>query len=232
MKRLPAALIALALTGLAYGGVVYLIGDGLFRNTRVPPDRERRAALAIRDHVTPFQQWGSEVFTRRYLSRYYDASWYFTQACKGDLKEEFIACLNNALERYPQVDLFLLAHKNSYVEWVAQLTPERRQRLRLVYNTGCHNQEQGPQWLELGAKAYVGHRGTTWSPFFYFFFLRRWILGSNVDCAVDESSRLMETRLKEWELISLGHWNAASLIYESSASYFGDGQLRVGECRE
>ena len=233
MRKLHAALIALALTGWAYIAAVWVVGDAAFRSTAaVPPGRELRAAVAIRDDVTPFQKWGSEMFTRRYLSRYYDAAWYFTQAHKGDLREEFVSCLNNALERYPHVDLFLLAHKNEYIKWVEQLPAERRQRLRFVYNTGCHNQPQGPRWLELGARAYVGHPGTTWSPIFYFFFLRRWTRGSTVQQATDASNVLMERTLKQWERVSLGHWNAASLMCESAASCYGHPQLRLEDVRE
>jgi len=227
MKRLPAALIAIALIGLAYALVVWLLGDAAFWSTAVPPGKELRAALAIRDRVPPFQQWGSEMFTRRYLSRYYAESWYFTQPRKGALKRQFTACLNCALERYPNVDLFLLAHTNEYVDWVAQIPAERRQRLRLVYNTGCHNQPQGPKWLDLGAKTYIGHPGTTWSPFFYFFFLRRWTRGSDIEQATVASNALMERKLKIWERVTLGHWNAAALMYESKASSFGRNNLRI-----
>jgi hypothetical protein len=232
MRRPHAILITLALAVLAYAAVVWLVGDAAFWSTAVPPGRELRAAVAIRDNVTPFQKWGSEVFTRRYLSRYYGAAWYFTQARKGDLKEEFTSCLNIALKLYPHVDLFLLAHTNEYVDWVAQLPAERRQRLRFVYNTGCHNQPQGPQWLDLGAKAYVGHPGTTWSPIFYFFFLRRWTRGTSIEDATDASNALMERTLNLWERVSLGHWNAAELMRESTASYFGRQGLRLEDVRE
>ena len=120
------------------------VGDGIYWHTAVPPGKEFRAALAIRDNVTPFQKWGSEVFTLRYLKRYYGGAWYFTQSKKGDLEKEITSCLDNALEHYSHVDLYLLAHTNEYIQWVARLPEERRQRLRLVYNTGCYNQSQGP----------------------------------------------------------------------------------------
>ena len=161
------------------------------------------------------------------MSRYYAESWYFTQPHKGALKKQFTACLNRALERYPSVDLFLLAHTNEYVDWVAQIPAERRARLRLVYNTGCHNQPQGSQWLDLGAKTYVGHPGTTWSPFFYFFFLRRWARGWDIENATTVSNTLMESKLKIWERMTFGHWSAAALMYESKASGFGRGDLRI-----
>ena len=42
------------------------------------------------------------------------------------------------------VDLFLLAHSNKFIVWVAELPPARRAHLRLVYNTGCGDLPQGP----------------------------------------------------------------------------------------
>jgi hypothetical protein len=217
---------------LAYVAVVSVVGEGIFWSTGVPPGKELRAALAIRDDVTPFQKWGSEVFTWRYLSRYYDAAWYFTQSKKGDLETEFVSCLDNALQRYPHVDLFLLAHTNEYINWVAQLPAERRRRLRLIYNTGCHNLPQSPKWLELGAKTYVGHPGISASSVFYYFFLRRWTRGGTVQEAMDASNRLMERTFKQSELISFGRWNAAGLMNESTASCFGDTRLRLEDCQK
>ena len=219
--------MALALACLAGVFVLSVLGDGIYWNTAVPPGRELRAAVAIRDNVSPFQKWGSEVFTLRYLERYYGGSWYFTQSKKGDLEAEITSCLEDALEHYRYVDLYLLAHSNEYVEWVARLPAQRRQRLRLVYNTGCHNKSQGPQWLELGAKAYVGHPGESWSSVFYYFFLRHWTRQGTIQEAVDRSNHLMDTTLREWEAITLGHWAAAPLMENSVASRYGDGQLRL-----
>jgi hypothetical protein len=227
MKKRQAILIALALACLACIFVLSIVGDGIYWNTAVPPGKELRAALAIRDNVTPFQKWGSEVFTLRYLKRYYGGAWYFTQSKKGDLETEITSCLDNALEHYPHVDLFLLAHTNEYIKWVARLPEERRQRLRLVYNTGCYNQSQGLTWLELGAKAYVGHPGESWSSVFYYFFLRHWTRGGTIQAAMDASNHLTETTLKEWEAITFGHWTAASLMENSVASCYGDAQLRL-----
>jgi hypothetical protein len=227
MKKRPAILIALALAGLVCVFVLSAVGDGIYWNTAVPPGRELRAALAIRDNVTPFQKWGSAVFTRRYLTRYYGGSWYFTQSRKDDLEQEITSCLDHALEHYPSVDLYLLAHKNNFVQWVTKLPAERRQRLRLVYNTGCYNQSQGPQWLALGAKVYVGHPGESWSSVFYYYFLRHWTRGGTVQQAMDASNHLMEKTLREWEMITFGYWHAASLMEDSVASCYGDAQLRL-----
>jgi hypothetical protein len=227
MKRRQAIWITLALAGLAGLFVLSAIGDGIYWDTAVPAGKGLRAALAIRDNVTPFQKWGSEVFTLRYLKRYYGGAWYFTQSKKGDLEQEITSCLDDALEHYLYVDLYLLAHANEYIQWVARLPEERRRRLRLVYNTGCHNQTQGPKWLELGAKAYVGHPGESWSSVFYYFFLRHWTRRGTVQEAMDASNRRTETTLKEWEVVTFGHWQAASLMKGSLASCYGDAQLRL-----
>ncbi|HPO14866.1 MAG TPA: hypothetical protein PLI09_15600 [Candidatus Hydrogenedentes bacterium] len=227
MKRRYAAIITAALPCLAFLAVLCTIGDGIFANTRVPAGKELRAALAIRDNVTPFQKWGTEVFTKRYLTRYYAGAWYFTQSKKGDLEKEFVSCLDSALRHYAQVDLFLLAHTNSYIKWVEQIPEERRQRLRLVYNTGCHNLPQGEAWLKLGAKTYIGHPGVSSSSVFYYFFLRTWTRGHDAQHATDSSNRYMEKafRLSEKFLPKFGA--AETLMKESTASITGDTALRL-----
>lgn len=90
---------------------------------------ERRAALAIRDNVTPFQKWGSRQFTWSCLNAGYDAVWYFTQTAADSSREAFLAQLEQALECYPAVDLYLLAHHNNYADWVAQVPAGARSHL-------------------------------------------------------------------------------------------------------
>ncbi len=227
MQKRYAAIITLALPCLAFIAVISVVGDGIFLNTCVPPGKEFRAALAIRDNVTPFQKWGTAVFTWRYLCRYYGGAWYFTQSKKGDLEQEFIACLDNALQKYPQVDLFLLAHTNEYVKWAEQLPEDRRRHLRFVYNTGCHNLPQGDEWLKLGAKAYIGHPGNSSSSVFYYFFLRLWTRGEDLRHALDASNRLMEKSFRLFERFDK-HWGDASeLMKESTASSVGDAAIRL-----
>ncbi len=227
MKKLHALVIALALPCLAFIAVISTVGDGIFLKTGVPPGKEFRAALAIRDNVTPFQKWGTEVFTRRYLTRYYGGAWYFTQSKKGDLEKEFMACLDTALQKYPQVDLLLLAHTNEYIKWAEQIPEDRRRHLRLVYNTGCHNLPQGEQWLKLGAKAYIGHPGVSSSSVFYYFFLRLWTRGEDLKSAMEASNRLMEKSFRLFERFSKKWGDASALMNESRASGFGDMALRV-----
>ena len=226
MKKRTAAVIAVLLPCVAYV-VVVMLTDRIFSGARVPPGSEHRAALAIRDNVTPFQKWGSRQFTWPYLSASYDATWYFTQTNADSSKEAFLERLQEALERYPEVDLYLLAHHNHYVDWVAQVPAAARSHLRLVYNTGCRNLKQGPRWLNLGAKAYVGHPGESASPVFYVYFLRRWTRGHTLGEAIDESNRLMRLQLARAEVFSFGRMKAAEVFQESAAVGAGKLQLRL-----
>ena len=231
MKKSKAIGIAVLFPCLAYAVVVALT-ERVFWNTQTPLGKERRAALAIRDNVSPFQKWGSKQFTLPYLERYYDAAWYFTQTHRGDCKDAFISTLNTALQRYPEVDLFLLAHSNQYIVWVAELPSERRSHIRLVYNSGCRDLRQGPSWVDLGAKAYVGHTDVSASPVFYFFFLRRWTRGAPLHDAMEESNNLMRLNLARAEVLSFGNVNAAKLSRASEAFCYGDEQLRFQSGQE
>jgi len=225
MKKPIAALSAVLLPILAYVVVVCLT-ERVSWDTSIPPGKEHRAALAIRDNVTPFQKWGSRHFTSPYLEEYYDTAWYFTQSDSDNCKEGFMSCLDMALERYAAVDLYLLAHGNYFVHWVAKLPPERRARIRLVYNTGCRDLQQGPLWLSLGAKAYVGHPGVSASPVFYFYFLRRWTRGAPLQDAIDESNGEMRSTLGRVEFFSFGNVDAARAFEESEAFCHGEKGMR------
>lgn len=186
------------------------------------PRRESRAAIAIRDNVIPFQKWGSKAFTLRSLERGYGEVAYFTENAKGDKKDEFVRGLTSALERHECVDIFLLAHSNRYVDWVAEVDPALRHRIRLVYNTGCQDGRQADRWLGLGARTYVGHPGESESPVFYFFFLRRWAAGHSAGTAVDESNALLERTLVSASTLGLGVPDADAVLLETQATCFGD----------
>jgi len=226
MKKSSAAVIAVLLPCLAYAAIVALT-EQASGNTGTTPGREKRAALAIRDNVTPFQKWGSRNFTLPYLNRYYDAAWYFTQSDPRDCRQLFLARLDEALKRYPQVDLFILAHDNRLVTWIEGLPAEQRERLRLVYNTGCYDLKQGPLWLSLGAKAYVGHPGYSVSPVFYFYFLRRWTRGIKLADAIEESNALMRLIITRAQLFSFGKLKMDKKIQESEAFCYGDRELHL-----
>jgi hypothetical protein len=226
MQPASAVFIAILLPVAAYGLVVVMT-ERAFPGTAIPEGREKRGAVAIRDNVTPFQKWGTRQFTYPYLSQNYDKTWYFTQSEAENRKTAFLSGLDAALKQYPSVDVFLLAHSNQYVEWVADLPADRRRHLRLIYNTGCNDLQQGPKWVELGAKAYVGHPGESASPLFHFYFLRRWIRGEKLKDTMDESNRLMKTALARGQVFSLGYLDAERVSQASEAFCYGSGAFRI-----
>ena len=221
------ALAVCCLLTLAAWAVAAVTTERPFAGTCSPSGRELRAALAIRDDVTPFQKWGSKIFTEGYLQRHYASASYFTQSASDSREAEFTECLSRALERYEAVDLFLLAHTNQYIDWVAALPPEQLQRLRLVYNTGCHNLDQGPHWLELGADAYVGHPGESSSSVFYVYFLRRWCRGWPLQRNVEASNWLMDRAFRKYALLPFHDADPAELMRESTSVLHGHAGLTI-----
>jgi hypothetical protein len=96
-----------------------------------------------------------------------------------------------------------------------------------VYKTGCYDLKQGPLWLSLGAKAYVGHPGYSVSPVFYFYFLRRWTRGIKLADAIEESNALMRLIITRAQLFSFGKLKMDKKIQESEAFCYGDRELHL-----
>ena len=225
-RRALAIATAVALP-CASAALLWLLVERPFLRAVVPPGREDRAALAIRDDVPAFQKWGTATFTHRYLQRYYGRSCYLTQAPGTDRKREFQAFLAGALASHRHADLFLLAHTNRYVSWVAELDPELTVNLRLVYNTGCRDASQAQRWLRLGADAFIGHPGESQSPPFYFYFLRRWTVGRSAEGAAGEANVLARRAFDLAERLSFGRLDADELWEESRALSFGDTSVTI-----
>lgn len=160
-----------------------------------PAARPRVAAVAIRDAVPDYQQWSTERFTVPRLESGYDAHWYFTESKRGEKHKAFVDALNLAVRGHDAVDVWLLAHGNRYIDWVAEVPEPERSKLRLVYNTGGGDADQGPAWLRLGADGYVGHPGGNIAPLFYLRFLPAWLEGKPVKDAVDEANKAMKEDL-------------------------------------
>jgi hypothetical protein len=183
-------LVALALA------VVVGLADRPLARRRVPAAGRTRAAVALRDHVIPFQKWGTKLFTLPHLEAAYDRVFYFTQDRPDDKRAELVGALEQALAGYDDVDLFLLAHRNRYVDWIESIDPALRRKLRLVYNTGCADAYQAGEWLDAGADVYVGHPAPrSVSPAFYFYFLRRWTRGWPLAEALVEANQAARRRL-------------------------------------
>jgi hypothetical protein len=193
-------LLALVVTPLlcaAALGVVVAIGDVPVFQRRSLDTGETRAAVAIRDHVIPFQKWGTKFFTLPALEKSYDRVYYLTQRTFGDQRDQLQDAVADALAHHDHVDLFLLAHGNRFVDWIAPIDPALRGKLRLVYNTGCGGAVQADDWLALGADAYVGHFAPrSLSPLFYLYFLRRWVKGEGLAESVDDANRAATRRLR------------------------------------
>ena len=160
-----------------------------------PTPRPTVAAVAIRDVVPGYQQWSTEKFTVPKLEAGYDAHWYLTENKRGEKHKEFVDALTAATAKYDAVDVWLLAHGNRYIEWVAEVPPADRARIRLVYNTGGGDSDQGRGWLRLGARAYVGHPGGNVAPLFYLRFLPLWLEGKPLKDAVDGANKAMKDDL-------------------------------------
>lgn len=193
--------LALALTpllALAALALVVAVGDRPLVRRRSLATGTSRAAVAIRDHVIPFQKWGTKLFTLPHLEDGYDKVYYLTQDGYGDKRVELAAAVEEACRRYDQVDIFLLAHGNRFVDWIAGVDPALRRKIRLVYNTGCGGASQAEMWLAAGADAYVGHPALhSLSPAFYFYFLRRWVRGYPLAEAVADANAAA-ARVLDW----------------------------------
>jgi SAM-dependent methyltransferase len=155
----------------------------------------RDAALALRDDVPDYQKGFTAQFTVPRLRDAYDAYWYFTQSPGHDVHADFVAALERATREYDAVDVFLLAHTNRFIDWIAELPPHQRSRIRLVYDTGCGDAQLAQEWLALGVHSFVGHGDDNVAPVFYVSFLPAWLDGVGADEAVARANRAMEARL-------------------------------------
>ena len=227
-SRRTAALLATVVLIAATFALVAWLAERPFWRLGAPAGAERRAALAIRDDVPAFQKWGTKIFTRPYLGRYYGRSCYFTQGSARDEKEAFQDCLQRLLERYEAVDIFLLAHTNDYVAWVGELDRPLTARLRLVYNTGCTDASQSGTWLSLGARTYIGHPGKSESPPFYLYFLRRWTVGWPAGKATEYANERAHKAFLRAERVAPNKVDADRIWRGTEAICFGDTDTTIG----
>jgi hypothetical protein len=146
------------------------------------------AAVAIRDHVPGYQKFFTAQYTQPRLEAGYERAWYFTATPSETRHEDFVAALDEATRHFPNVDVFLLAHGNRYVDWVAELPAAQRARIRLVYDTGGGSAYNGPRWRDLGVHAFVGHPGGNIAPVFYLYFLPAWLSDVPLASAVDDAN--------------------------------------------
>lgn len=190
--------------------------------------KERRAAVAIRDAESPFRQWGTKAFTLPYLEKYYASATYITDMPDANPLPDFVEGLQEALMEYETVDIFILAHANNYEAWIGAIDPALRMRIRLVYNSGCYNAASANAWLEAGASTVVAHPGESESPFFYFYFLRRWTMGDTLDSVVADSNQWMKW-VVDWNARLPGSdFDAEELYHATEAQCFGQCTIGIG----
>ena len=225
VRRRVAAIVAIALPLVALLLVATVV-ERPFAPRRLPA-APRRAAVAIRDDVIAFQKWGTRTFTLPYLAHGYEHVAYFTQTRDDDRRDAFLAAICEAAAANDEVDVFLLAHGNEFVRWVATLDPAVTRKLRLVYNTGCGDASQSERWLAMGADAYVGHVGESESPIFYVYFLRRWNAGWPLDAAVDDANAETARVLGLLSYVGVPPERVAEMVDGSRALRVGAGGLRL-----
>jgi hypothetical protein len=204
-------------------------------------DTTRCAALAVRDNVDPIEKLGTWAFVLPRLERAYAEVRHSTQGGRipfgwgsDDQRSECVAALRDLLDRHESVDLFLLAHSNSFHRWVEEIEPEARARIRLVYNSGCWcgGEKEVARWLALGVRAYVAHPGAADHAAFFVPFFRRWIAGVPLARAVDEANQRTDAFFRRLAWIggdsvvpTMQKWNA------SRAQIWGERDLDLGSRR-
>src|SRR5688572_25427500 len=115
LSRRAAGLVTAMLLVLCSAAIVILTERPLLARP-VQAGSVRRAAFAIRDHVIPFQQWGTRSFTLPSLQAAYGTVDYVTLRSWGeDRSDEVARRIERLLEAHDVVDLFLLAHSNPFV---------------------------------------------------------------------------------------------------------------------
>lgn len=209
------------------------VSEAPFALSHAPPQMHLhdRAAIAIRDEVNKYQQWGSMLFTYPMLKQGYHRVFYFNQMHSDeDQKDAIIETLKHTLKNYKYTDLFLTIHgSDRYLRWIQKNIPFTLSRkLRLVYSTGCGDAKQGPKWRALGATAYVGHPGKiSVSPIFYFYFLRRWVHGYPLNRALHEANWYTHQHLLLLGRLSFGLLRGPHLSRDTHAILYGPSNLHI-----
>jgi len=156
------------------------------------PTGPTHAAIAFRDDVPGYQKLASEKYTVHYLEKRYELVTYVEASATDSGEALLLKAIEDAAAKYTTVDLFFLSHGGHYDAWCAALSAGAKAKLRLVYNTGAGNASQGPSWLRLGARAYVGHPAGNVAPLFLRYFLPAWVDGATLRKAVDDAN--MDTK--------------------------------------
>jgi hypothetical protein len=148
------------------------------------------SVIALRDNVAGYQKQATKIFSKPFLKKMYDGVYYLEEKEIDMQRKKFALALNDAAEKYDSVDIFLLAHGNRVVEWLFGMPARIKEKIRLVYNCGCGNYYQGNEWKIEGAKYYLAHKGKySYSPVFYYYFLKRFANGYPLTDAVNMANK-------------------------------------------
>lgn len=207
--------------------LVVLLGDRPLTREAGYGTPTGRAALVYRDRENAFFQWGTRIYTEPLLTPHYAEVIYVTERRRGD-RARLLTAARGLLDRHGQVDVFLAVHGSRGLHHDFKRLPNR-DRLGLVYSTGCADGRFGDRWLQAGADAFVGHDGQ-WSvsPLFYVYFLRRWIEGHPLADAVAQANAQMRLRLGWGVRLIAGRAIGESLVAQTTARVDGDTALRIG----
>lgn len=164
-------------------------GDARAENTRRVSNV---AAFAIVHNPPAPIQWGSRSFITPLLETYEEHEIFEPQKRRSGPPEIDVAAirqrLRQALAQRAAVDLFILAHGNDYYRLLDAIEPALRQRLRLVYNSGCDDARDAREWQRRGVRAYIGHPDYSLSPIFLNRFRTLWWSGETASAAVAQAN--------------------------------------------
>jgi hypothetical protein len=183
MRPLVAGVITLLLI-VATSHLAAMVVDFSF----LPKHRKEKftnAVVAIRDNVPGYQKLATKLFSKPWFNRMYDGVSYLEEKDIVTQERKFKEAIIGSAKLYDSVDIFILAHGNRMVVWLYDIADSIKGKIRLVYNCGCDNYKQGDIWKGQGVKYYLAHNGKlSLSPVFYFFFLKRWTAGCDLESCI------------------------------------------------
>jgi hypothetical protein len=224
MNKAPAAVLTISILILTIL-FVFLVTDKPFSCKKNNNDLISIGAISIRDDVSDFEKSGSYMFTNSRLKKTYkhvlyitiDKPWYEDMGLFSEIK--------TFIDKNDKIDIYLLAHGNDMISLFKKLDNQQKEKIRIVYNTGCANANQSYLWLGMGADSYISHNAEkSYSPIFYVFYLRRWCNGYKLEEAVSQAN------IKQQKIIKvLSFFGFDPLFYDSKAQIYGNLNLKVNE---
>jgi hypothetical protein len=224
MKKTTAAILTTSILIITIL-LVFLVIDKPFCCKKYNNDLISIAAISIRDDVSDFEKSGSYMFTNSRLKKTYkqvlyitlDKPWYEDMGLFSEIK--------TFINKNDRIDIYLLAHGNDIISLFNELDSLQKEKIRIVYNTGCANAKQSYLWLAMGADSYVSHNtAKSNSPIFYFFYLRRWCNGYNLEEAVNQANAKQENIIKVLSVFGFD-----PLLYDSKAQIYGNLNFKINE---